>query len=102
MLTHAEIIVGAPDHDVALALWRMPDCVREAPGDAFEISEDAVAPLIMETTEGGTEKLAVIHRKTWNRRAFGLFLERFQLGCLCEIPHFAMTYAHSSRPLLLR
>jgi hypothetical protein len=69
----------------------VPDRVREASGDALEIGENAVAPLVMEATEGGTEELAVIHRKTWNRREFDLFLERFQLSCLCEIPHPAMT-----------
>jgi hypothetical protein len=31
-----------------------------------------------------------------------LFLERFQLRCLCEIPHLAMIQARGSPPLLLR
>ncbi len=42
--------------------------MREPAGDAFEIGEDAVAALVMETAEGVTEELAVIHRKAWNRR----------------------------------
>src|SRR5262249_22185284 len=66
VLAHAEIVVGAPDHDVARPLRRVPDGVREAAGDPFEVSEDAVASLVMQTIEGGTEELAVIHRRTWN------------------------------------
>ena len=64
MLAHAEIIVGAPDHDVALALRRVPDRMREATRDALEIGENAIAPLVMEAIEGGTEELAIIHRQT--------------------------------------
>ena len=32
--------------------------------DPFEIGENPVTPLVMQAAEGGTEKLAVIHRKT--------------------------------------
>jgi hypothetical protein len=35
--------------------------------DPFEVGEDAVAPLVMQEVEGGLEKFAVIHHKTWNR-----------------------------------
>jgi hypothetical protein len=38
--------------------------MREPAGDAFEIRKNPVAPLIMQTTKGGTEILTVIHRKT--------------------------------------
>jgi hypothetical protein len=40
--------------------------MREPAGDALEIGKHAVAPLVMQAVEGGTEELAVIHRKTWN------------------------------------
>src|SRR5437868_9942557 len=66
VLAHAEIVVGAPDHDIPATLRRMPDRVREAAGDPFEVGENAVAPLVMQAVEGGTEKFAVIHHKTWN------------------------------------
>ncbi len=66
MLSHPEIIVGAPDHDVARPLRGMPHRVRKPPGDAFKIGENPVTPLVMQAVEGGAEKLAVIHRKTWN------------------------------------
>jgi hypothetical protein len=41
--------------------------MREAAGDPFEVGENAVAPFVMQAVESGTEKFAVIHRKTWNR-----------------------------------
>ena len=37
--------------------------MREPAGDALEVGEDAVAPLVMQAVEGGTEELAVIHRE---------------------------------------
>ena len=67
MLAHAEIIVGAPDHDVARALRRVPDRMRKPAGDPLEIGEHAVAPLVMQAAEGGTEELAVIHRQNLKR-----------------------------------
>src|SRR3954466_15482781 len=90
VLAHAEIVVGAPDHDVARALRGVPDRMRKPARDALEIGENPVAPLVMQAVEGGTEKLAVIHRKTWNGTrpgAASAFLEPFQLCCLCEIRH---------------
>jgi hypothetical protein len=35
----------------------------KAAGDAFQISKNPIPSLIMEAAEGGTEKLAVIHRE---------------------------------------
>src|SRR6202521_538237 len=63
MLPHAEIVVGAPDHDVARPLRGMPHRMRAPARDPFEIGENPVAPLVMQAVEGGTEELAVIHRK---------------------------------------
>src|ERR1700741_3946250 len=65
VLAHAEIVVGTPDHDVALADRRVPHRMREAASDPFQIGKNPVAPLVMHAVEGGLEKLAVIHRKTW-------------------------------------
>ena len=64
MLAHAEIVVGAPDHDIALAFRRMPGSVREPARDPLEIGKDPIAPLVMQAIEGGTEELAVIHHET--------------------------------------
>jgi hypothetical protein len=41
----------------------MPHRMREPARDPFEIGENPVAPLVMQAIEGGTEELAVIHRK---------------------------------------
>ena len=57
MLAHAEIVVGTPDHDIARALRRVPDRVREAAGDPFEVGENTVAPLVMQAVEGGLKNL---------------------------------------------
>jgi len=38
--------------------------MRKPARDAFEIGEDAITPLVMQAIEGGTEELAVIHRRT--------------------------------------
>jgi hypothetical protein len=66
MLPHAEVVVRTPDHDIAGAARRMPNRMRETTGDAFQIGKHPVAPLVVQTAKGGTEELAVIHRKTWN------------------------------------
>ena len=92
VLAHAEIVVGAPHHDAAFALGGVPGRKREPTGDAFEICEHPVAPLIVQPIEGVVEELIVIHTKTpldpWTRkrprkgRLFSdAFLERFQLQC---------------------
>src|SRR5450759_2013865 len=82
VLPHAEIVVGAPDHDVARPLRGMPRGVREPARNPLEIGENPVAPLVMQAVEGGTEELAVIHRKTWKRSVMpewaAPFLEPFQ------------------------
>jgi hypothetical protein len=66
--------------------------MRESAGNALEVGKDAVAPLVMKATKGGTEELAVIHRKdlasdlrTGAGRPLETFLERFQLGCRAGI-----------------
>src|SRR5215831_3729621 len=61
MLPHAEVIVGAPDHDLARTVGRMPRCARESPGHALELDEDAVASLVMQPVECAGEKLLVPH-----------------------------------------
>jgi hypothetical protein len=60
--------------------------MREPAGDPLEIGENPVAPLVMQAAEGGAEKLAVVHRKSWERELAGAaglgkfaFLELFQV-----------------------
>jgi hypothetical protein len=64
MLPHAEIVVGAPDHDLTRAGGRVPNSVGKAPGDALEIGKDPIAALVAQTVEGRREKLIVIHAMT--------------------------------------
>ena len=88
VLTHSEVIIGAPHDDVPRPLRRMPDCMREAPGQPFEIGEDPVAALIPEPGKGTCKIRVVIHDFLPRRRGafFGTlprsFLEGFQ--CLCR------------------
>jgi hypothetical protein len=37
--------------------------MRKSPRNALQIGENAVAPFIMQTVEGGAEELGVVHRK---------------------------------------
>ena len=37
--------------------------MREPAGNALEVGENPVAPLLMQAVKGTTEELAVIHRK---------------------------------------
>jgi hypothetical protein len=61
VLAHAQVIVRAPDHHVALAVRRMPDSVRKASGDPLEVGEHAVTPLVMQTRQRFGEVAVVIH-----------------------------------------
>src|SRR5438876_10966234 len=63
VLAHSEVVVGAPDHDVARPFWGMPHRMGEPARDPLEVGENPVAPLIMQAVEGGREEPAVIHRK---------------------------------------
>jgi hypothetical protein len=66
MLAHSEIIVRAPDRDIARPFRGMPHRMREPARDPLKVGENPVAPLIVQAAEGGTEEFAVIHRETWS------------------------------------
>ena len=61
MLAHAEVVVGAPDHDIARTLRRMPDRMRELTCDALDIDEYAIASLIPEPGEPSVKKSFIVH-----------------------------------------
>ena len=67
VLAHAEIVVGAPDHDIARTLRAVPHRMRKPAGDPLEVGENPVAAFIMQAIEGGTEELAVIHGENLER-----------------------------------
>ena len=52
VLSHAEIVVGAPDDDLLRSLRRVPEGVGKAAGDPLEVGEDPVAPLDMQPRDG--------------------------------------------------
>ena len=89
MLAHAEIVVGAPDHDLARPARRMPDGVRKPAGDAFEVGENPVAALVAQTVQGVGEKRVVIHGRIRPRvslldspsRGVAPVLEAFHVAC---------------------
>ncbi len=77
VLAHSEVVVGAPDHDVARPVRGMPHGVRKPARDPLKVGENPVAPLVMQAVESGRKELAVIHRKTlngsWGWSGSGLF-----------------------------
>jgi hypothetical protein len=86
VLGHAEIVVGTPDHDLALALGGVPIGVRKAAGDAFEIGEYAITPLIPQFFQGDFEKPVVVHDfSAFPPRRSYPFLEGFQALCRAKI-----------------
>src|SRR5262245_37298383 len=87
LVAHAEIVIGEPHDHVARPLRGMPDRVREAAGEPFEIGKNPVAALVPEPGKGICEIRVVIHglrfsgkeSPLWN--APKLFLEAFQGSC---------------------
>jgi hypothetical protein len=61
MLRHPEVVVGAPDHDVARAKRGVPNCVRETAGYALKVRKHPVTPFIPQPIEGRSEITSVIH-----------------------------------------
>ena len=56
VLAHAKIIVGAPDGDGPFAGGAMPDCLGKTAGEALDIGENAIAPLILEGSRADVKK----------------------------------------------
>src|SRR5262249_23522299 len=83
VLAHAEVVVRAPHHDVALAARRMPEGAREPAGEAFQVGEHAIAPLVPQAGEGVLEKAVVVHWASptppspFNTPKYVRFLRRF-------------------------
>ena len=61
MLSHSEVVVGAPDRDIARALRGMPDRVRESAGYALKIRKHPVPSFIPQPVEGRREITLIIH-----------------------------------------
>jgi hypothetical protein len=62
MLAHAEIIVGAPDGDLAGIVGTVAEHgARKPPGDAFEVGKHPIALFLPERIECVLEDSAVVH-----------------------------------------
>ncbi len=62
VLAHAEVVVGAPDHDVLRPLRRMPDGVREPARDPLQIGKNAIAALRMQPAQRIIEVGGIVDR----------------------------------------
>ena len=82
MLTHAEIVVRAPDHDRAGAVLGMQDRMGKTPGDPLEIGEHAIAPFLVQTGKRGGKEMIIGHRA---KTLFGLCFG--QHDWLCQDRH---------------
>jgi hypothetical protein len=81
VLGHAEIVVGTPDYHLARASRGMPESVRKAAGDAFEVGKYAITPFVPQLSQGGRKKYAVIHVSFSFPPQPTRFLEGFQVVC---------------------
>jgi hypothetical protein len=85
VLTHAEIIVGTPDNDVARSIGGVQRGVGKPAGHTLKISENTIAPLVMKAIKRVTEELAIIHdyirKEARDAGPIKTFLEPFQPGC---------------------
>src|SRR5438105_3573085 len=68
MLTHAEVVVGAPDDDVFRTLRRMPHRVRKTSSNALKIGEYSITPF---GPEAG-QRLGEIAVIVYVRAVFGI------------------------------
>jgi hypothetical protein len=68
VLAYAETIVGAPQHNFAGALRRLPSGVWKAAGDTLKSREHPVAPLASKTSQHFHEKSVVTYECDLVRR----------------------------------
>ena len=62
MLAHGEIVVAAPDGDIARGFALAVQArARKGADDAFEFGEDTVATLVAQASEMAVEKGFVVH-----------------------------------------
>lgn len=66
VLSHPEIVVGAPDHDVLRSMRGMPHGIGKASGDALKVREHTVTPFLLQTRDR-IRKETVITRNSWLR-----------------------------------
>src|ERR1700758_2658478 len=70
VLPHAQIIIRAPDHDLARSAQRMPDRVRKPPDLAFQVGKYTIATLVSKPVQCGIEKSVIVQAgRNQTRRA---------------------------------
>src|SRR5437763_6276210 len=60
VLAHAEIVVGAPEHDIVLAVRTIPESMGELSHFALQVDEDAIAPLALQSGNGRLKTPVVV------------------------------------------
>src|SRR5262245_50976658 len=82
MLAHAEIVVGAPDSDGALAIGTVTQRLRKLASAAFEFGEDPIAALGPKLRQFAGEESVKIHEQLPAIAApFGQLRWRASAGC---------------------
>src|SRR5262249_46489100 len=61
VLPHAEVVIGAPDHDITWPVRRMPMSVRKPPCYALQIGEHPISALSLERFNGAPEVCLIVH-----------------------------------------
>ena len=61
VLAHTEVVVGAPNDDIARALWRMPHPIGKMAGKALQIGKDAITPLTAQSGDRIGKKVVIVH-----------------------------------------
>jgi len=61
VLAHAQVIIGAPDHDFLRALRRMSDSGRKSLGDLFDLGEHPITALVPQRHERFGEEVVKYH-----------------------------------------
>src|SRR5580704_236133 len=81
MLRHAEVIVRAPDHNLAGTDRRMPDRVRKLTGNPLQIDEITIAALVPKLVQGRSEQGVIV---------------RAAKGPACEAIYAAKVHVHDA------
>jgi len=68
MLTHAQIVIRAPDNDIPLAARAVPERMRELSRFALQVGEDAIAALPFQGRDGGLKVSIVVEHSRESSR----------------------------------
>src|SRR6185369_3767753 len=86
MLTHAEVIVRAPDDDIPHAVWAIPNGVGKLPGPALQIDEHAIALLALESADGVFETADIVEHDRNPRESNLAMCAHWRIGLASRRP----------------